>query len=118
MIVYDNRSLAFVAMEMKASGYLDDGTDLENPNFAAMAQAMGILGLRVEKPGDLEPALRHALDHPGPALVDVTVAKQELVIPPKIQAEQVKGFSLFLLKAIISGRGDEVLELAETSFRR
>lgn len=118
VIVYDNGSLGFVAMEMKASGYLDVNTDLANPDFAAMANAMGILGIRVEASGDLEPALRRALAHDGPVLVDVVTAKQELVLPPKIQLEQAKGFSLYMLRAIISGRGDEVMELAQTNWRR
>jgi pyruvate dehydrogenase (quinone) len=118
VIVYDNGSLGFVAMEMKAGGYLDTGTDLKNPNFAAMAEAMGVFGLRVEDPGDVEGAVRRAFAHQGPALVDVTTAKQELAMPPKIQLEQAKGFSLYMLKAIISGRGDEVIELAQTNLRR
>jgi pyruvate dehydrogenase (quinone) len=117
VIVYNNGSLGFVAMEMKASGYLDTGTDLINPDFAAMATAMGVLAVRVEAPGDLEPALRRVLAHDGPALLDVVVARQELVLPPKIQMEQAKGFSLYMLKAIINGRGDEVVELAQTNFR-
>ena len=118
VVVYDNSSLGFVAMEMKASGYLDTGTDLRNPNFAAMANAMGVLGLRVEQSEDLEPALRKAFAHDGPALVDVVTAKQELVLPPAIQLEQAKGFSLYMLKAVINGRGDEVIELAKTNLRR
>jgi pyruvate dehydrogenase (quinone) len=118
VIVYDNGSLGFVAMEMKAGGYLDAGTDLKNPNFAAMAEAMGVLGLRVEDPVDVDEALRQALAHRGPALVDVITAKQELAMPPRIQLEQAKGFSLYMLKAIINGRGDEVIELAQTNLRR
>jgi pyruvate dehydrogenase (quinone) len=118
VVVYDNASLGFVAMEMKAGGYLDTGTNLDNPDFAAMAQAMGVLGLRVDHPEDVEGAVHKALEHDGPALVDVVTAKQELAIPPMIQLEQAKGFSLFMLKAIISGRGDEVLELARTNLRR
>jgi pyruvate dehydrogenase (quinone) len=118
VIVYDNWSLGFVAMEMKAGGFLDTGTDLQNPNFAAMAEAMGVLGIRVESPDQIEGALRKAFAHDGPALVDVTTAKQELAMPPKIQLEQAKGFSLFMLKAIINGRGDEVVELAQTNLRR
>jgi pyruvate dehydrogenase (quinone) len=117
VIVYNNGNLGFVAMEMKAAGYLDTNTDLANPNFAAMASAMGILGIRVEQSDDLTPALRQALDHDGPALVDVVTARQELAIPPKIQLEQAKGFSLYLLKAVINGRGDEVIELARTNWR-
>lgn len=118
VILYDNASLGFVAMEMKAAGLLDSGTDLENPDFAAIARATGILGIRVEDPGELAAALRRAFDHEGPVLVDVKTAKQELVLPPKIKLEQAKGFSLFMLKAVISGRGDEVVELARTNFRR
>jgi pyruvate dehydrogenase (quinone) len=118
VVVYDNGSLGFVAMEMKAGGFLDTGTDLKNPNFAAMAEAMGILGIRVESPDQIEGALRKAFAHDGPALVDVTTAKHELAMPPKIQLEQAKGFSLFMLKAIINGRGDEVVELAQTNLRR
>jgi pyruvate dehydrogenase (quinone) len=118
VIVYDNGSLGFVAMEMKASGYLDVNTDLDNPDFAAMANAMGVLGIRVEASDELEPALRRAFAHDGPVLVDVVTAKQELVLPPKIQLEHARGFSLYMLKAIMNGRGDEVMELAQTNWRR
>ncbi len=118
VVVYDNSSLAFVAIEMKASGLIDTGTDLKNPNFAAMAEAAGIKGIRVERSDQVEGALREAFAHPGPALVDVTTTKQELVMPPAIKAEQAKGFSLFMLKAILNGRGDEIVELARTNLGR
>ncbi|MCX5569051.1 ubiquinone-dependent pyruvate dehydrogenase [Kaistia nematophila] len=118
LVVLNNGSLGFVAMEMKAAGYLDTGTDLDNPNFAAMAEAIGIRGIRVEDPAALEDSVKAALAHDGPVLLDVVAAKQELAMPPKIQLEQAKGFSLFLLKAIINGRGDEVIELARTNLRR
>jgi pyruvate dehydrogenase (quinone) len=115
VIVFNNGSLGFVAMEMKAAGFLDTGTDLKNPNFAAMAAAMGVTAFRVEDSGDLEEAVAAALAHPGPALVDVITAQQELVIPPKIKLEQAKGFGLYMLKAVMNGRGDEVLALAKTN---
>ena len=118
VVIYNNSSLGFVAMEMKAGGYLDTGTDLKNPDFAAMARAMGVKGIRVEASDDVDAALMEAFAHPGPALVDVVTAKQELVMPPKIQLEQAKGFSLYMLRAIINGRGDEVVELARTNLRR
>ena len=118
VIVFDNSSLGFVAMEMKAAGYLDAGTELKNPDFAAMSNAMGILGIRVEQSEELEPALRRALEHDGPVLVDVVTATQELVMPPSIKLEQAKGFSLYMLKAVMSGRGDEVIELARTNWLR
>jgi pyruvate dehydrogenase (quinone) len=78
---------------------------------------MGVKAYRVEDSGNLEGALREALAHRGPVLVDVVTAKQELVMPPKIKLEQAKGFSLYMLKAIINGRGDEVVELAKTNLR-
>lgn len=118
VVVYDNATLGFVAMEMKASGYLDTGTQLQNPNFAAMANAMGIKGIRVDSAEQLEPALREALAHDGPVLVDVVTATQELAMPPAIKLEQAKGFSLYLLRAVMNGRGDEVLELARTNLLR
>lgn len=118
VIVFNNGSLGFVAMEMKAGGYLDTGTDLVNPDFAAMARAMGVTAFRVQESSELEATLRDALAQPGPVLVDVVTAKQELAMPPKIQMEQAKGFSLYLLKAIINGRGDEVVELARTNLGR
>ncbi len=118
VVVFNNASLGFVAMEMKAAGYLDTGTDLHNPDFAAMSNAMGILGIRVERSEDLEQALRRALVHDGPVLVDVVTATQELVMPPAIKLEQAKGFSLYMLKAVMSGRGDEVLDLAKTNLLR
>ena len=118
VIVFNNASLGFVAMEMKAAGYLDTGTDLENPDFAVMAKTVGIGGIRIERPADLEKAIKETLAHDGPVVLDVVTAKQELVMPPKIQLEQAKGFSLYMLKAIINGRGDELVELAQTNLRR
>ncbi len=118
LIVFNNSSLGFVELEMKAAGLLDFATDLLNPNFAQLAASAGILGLRVEKPEDLAPALKEALRHDGPALLDVLVNRQELSMPPTISAEQAKGFSLYMLRAVLSGRGDEVLDLAKTNLFR
>ncbi|KAG4078614.1 hypothetical protein HA402_008978 [Bradysia odoriphaga] len=118
VVVFNNSVLGFVAMEMKAGGYLTDGTDLHNPDFAAIANAAGIKGIRVEKASELDAALQELLAHPGPALLDVVTAKQELAMPPQIKFEQAKGFSLYMLRAIINGRGDEVVELAKTNWLR
>ncbi|MEB0043549.1 MULTISPECIES: ubiquinone-dependent pyruvate dehydrogenase [unclassified Pseudomonas] len=117
MVVFNNSSLGFVAMEMKASGYLPHDTDLQTTDFAAIAKGAGILGIRVESSEALPEALRQALAHDGPVLIDVVTAKHELAMPPKIKWAQAKGFSLYMLKAVLSGRGDEVLELAETNLR-
>ena len=117
VIVFDNAVLGFVAMEQKAGGFLPVNTELENPDFAAIAEASGILGIRVDDSTTLEDALRRALAHDGPALVQVRIATQELAMPPAIALDQVKGFSLYALKAVINGRGDELVELAKTNLR-
>jgi pyruvate dehydrogenase (quinone) len=115
VVIFNNGVLGFVALEMKASGFVETGVDLQNPDFAAMARAMGIHAVRVEDPGDLPKAIRDVLAHDGPAVLDVVTATQELSMPPAITAEQVKGFSLWVLRAVMSGRGDEVLDLAKTN---
>jgi pyruvate dehydrogenase (quinone) len=118
IIVFKNNSLAFVELEMKAAGILDFGTDLVNPNFARMAEGAGLLGLTAETPAEVRPMIAQALQHDGPALVEVVVDRQELSMPPTITAEQVKGFSLFTLKAVLSGRGDEIIDLAKVNLFR
>src|SRR5438270_3569962 len=118
VIVFRNDSLAFVELEMKAAGFLDFGTDLQNPNFAKMAEAAGMLGLTAERPKDVRPMIAQALKHDGPALVEVFVHRQELSMPPTISLDQMKGFTLFTLKAVLSGRGDEIVDLAKVNLFR
>ncbi|MDZ8275321.1 ubiquinone-dependent pyruvate dehydrogenase [Microbacterium aquimaris] len=118
IVVYNNSSLNFVEVEMKAAGIVNWGTELDNPDFAAVAESVGITGIRVEEPGDLRGALERAFAEPGPALVDVAVARQELSIPPSISAAQAKGFALYALRTVMSGRGDELLDLADTNVWR
>jgi len=118
VIVFKNDALAFVELEMKAAGIVDFGTDLQNPNFAKMAEAAGIHGLRAETPDEVRPMIAEALRHDGPALVEVLVNRQELSMPPTITLEQMKGFSLFMLRAVLSGRGDEIVDLAKTNLFR
>jgi pyruvate dehydrogenase (quinone) len=118
IIVLKNNSLAFVELEMKASGFVDFGTDLENPSFAQLAQAAGLLGLSAETADQVQPMIAQALQHDGPALVEVAVNRQELSMPPTITAEQMKGFTLFAIKAVLSGRGDELVDLAKINLFR
>ncbi|MCW2562454.1 MAG: thiamine pyrophosphate-dependent enzyme possible carboligase or decarboxylase, partial [Mycobacterium sp.] len=118
VIVFNNSSLNFVELEMKAAGIVNFGTDLVNPNFADVATAMGIFGRRVERPSDLQQALADAFAYDGPAIVDVVTARQELSIPPAITVEQAKGFSLYAIRTILAGRGDELLDLITTNVAR
>ncbi|WP_020694818.1 ubiquinone-dependent pyruvate dehydrogenase [Reyranella massiliensis] len=117
VVVLNNGTLGFVEMEMKAAGFVDTAVTLKNPDFAAMAAAMGIKGVRVEDPAKLEGALRDAFAHKGPALVDVVSARQELAMPPKATLEQAYGFSLFLMKAVMDGRATQIIDLARTNLR-
>ena len=117
IILFNNSSLGFVAMEMKAGGYLDTATDLQNPDFAAMAKVAGFTSFRADDSTNLKETLTQALAHPGPVLVDVRTERNELIMPPKVQIGQAKGFSLYMLKAVLNGRGDEVVELARTNLR-
>jgi pyruvate dehydrogenase (quinone) len=118
VVVFNNSSLNFVELEMKAAGFVNFGTELRNPNFAAVAESMGMLGRRVENPGDLEPAITDAFAHDGPAVIDVVTARQELSIPPAITLEQAKGFSLYAIRTILAGRADELLDLVTTNVAR
>jgi pyruvate dehydrogenase (quinone) len=118
IVVFNNGALSFVELEMKAAGILTHGTSLVDTTFSKLADAAGILGLRAERPEQVKPMLNQALEHNGPALVDVVVNPQELLIPPTINLEQIRGFTLYMIKAVLNGRGDEIVDLAKTNLFR
>jgi pyruvate dehydrogenase (quinone) len=117
IVVFTNGSLAFVELEMKADGIVTYGTELDNPDFAAVARATGLYGVHVEKSDELEDALRDAFSHDGPALVDVHTSRYEMALPPSLTSEQIKGFGLYATRTILSGEGRELVELAKTNLR-
>ena len=117
VVVFSNGALSFVELEMKAAGIVTYGTDLDNPDFAGIARASGLLGIRVDKAGELEGALRQAFGHDGPALVEVRTARHELSLPPKLTYGQIKGFTLYATRTILSGGGAELVELTRTNLR-
>jgi pyruvate dehydrogenase (quinone) len=118
VVVFDNSALGFIELEQKSSGFINTGTELANPNFAAMAEAVGVRGIRLEDPDEVEEGIAAALAHDGPVLVDAVVNRTELAMPPSITVEMAKGFTLYMVKAILSGRGDEVVDLARTNLWR
>lgn len=118
VVVFNNSALGFVELEMKAAGVVTYGTGLENPDFGALARAAGLHASRVRRADELEGALQEAFAHDGPALVDVHTERQELSLPPKLTLEQIKGFTLFATRTVLSGRGDEILELTRTNLRQ
>jgi pyruvate dehydrogenase (quinone) len=117
IIIFNNGALSFVELEMKSAGIVTWGTDLDNPDFAGIARAVGLFSVRVEKAGDLEDALRDAFAHDGPALVEVHTARQELSLPPKLTYGEIKGFTLYATRTILSGEGSELIELTKTNLR-
>jgi pyruvate dehydrogenase (quinone) len=118
ILIFNNGLLGFVDIEMKAGGFLPTGTHLDNPDFASMAESMGIYGVRVEDPRQLKSAISTAFAHDGPAVIDVLTDRQELVIPPQIKFEQAKGFSLWMLKAVLNGQANEIVDVATSAFAR
>ena len=118
IVVFRNDALAFVELEMKATGFVDFATDLDNPDFAKMAEAAGLLGLTAERPAQVRPMIAQAFAHDGPALVEVPVHRRELAMPPTISLDQVTGFGIFMIRAVLSGRGDEIVDLAKTNLWR
>ena len=117
VVVFNNGALSFVELEMKAAGIVTYGTDLDNPDFAAIAQAVGLFGARVEKAGELDDALRAAFGHDGPALVDVRTDRYELSLPPKLTYGEIKGFTLYATRTVLSGEGEELIDLAKSNLR-
>jgi pyruvate dehydrogenase (quinone) len=118
VVLFNNGALSFVELEMKAAGIVTFGTDLVDPDFSGIARSAGLLGVRVEKASELEEALRTAFAHDGPALVDVRTARQELSLPPKLTFGQIKGFTLYATRTIMSGEGSELVELTRTNLRQ
>ena len=118
IVVFNNGSLGFVELEMKATGFVNHGTDLVNPDLAGIAKGAGVLGLHVDDPEQIRPALEEAFAHNGPVLVDVAVNRQELAMPPSLKLDQIVDFNLYLIRAILNGRGDEIIDLARTNLFR
>jgi pyruvate dehydrogenase (quinone) len=118
VVVFNNGALGFIELEQKSTGFLEYGTELKNPNFAAMAEAVGIRGIRIEDPAEVDDGIAAAFAHDGPVLIDAVVNRSELAMPPSITLEMAKGFTLYMVKAVMSGRGDEVIDLARSNLWR
>jgi pyruvate dehydrogenase (quinone) len=118
VVVFNNSSLGFIELEQKSTGFINYGTEFKNPNFAAMAEAAGIHGIRLDTPDQVDEGIRAALAHDGPVIIDAVVNRTELAMPPSITVEMAKGFTLYMVKAVMSGRGDEVIDLARSNLWR
>jgi pyruvate dehydrogenase (quinone) len=117
VVLFDNSSLGMVELEMMVAGLPSHGTANTNPDFAAVAEACGAFGVRVEKPKQLAGALKDAFRHKGPALVHVLTDPNALSIPPKISAEMVTGFALSASKIVLDGGVGRMLQMARSNLR-
>ncbi|HEX4182731.1 MAG TPA: ubiquinone-dependent pyruvate dehydrogenase [Caulobacteraceae bacterium] len=118
VVVFNNGALGFIELEQKSSGFPNIGTDFKNPNFAAMAEAVGVRGIRLDNPAEVDGGIAAALAHDGPVLVDAVVSRTELAMPPAITLEMAKGFSLYMLKAVMGGKVDEIIDLGVSNLWR
>src|SRR6516164_5545356 len=116
--VFNNGALGFIELEQKSTGFLPFGTEFKNPNFAAMAEAVGIRGIRLEDSSEVDAGIAAALNHNGPVLIDAVVNRTELAMPPAVTLEMAKGFTLYMVRAVMSGRGDELIDLARSNLWR
>jgi pyruvate dehydrogenase (quinone) len=116
IVIFNNGLLGFVALEMKVQGYPPFVTDLDNPDFAAMAEAIGIRGIAVRTPDRVAPAIAEALAHDGPVVLDMYVNPSELSMPPAIDFKEAKGFSLYMLRQMLDGNAGEVIQTIKTNF--
>ncbi|WP_253181948.1 pyruvate dehydrogenase [Cellulosimicrobium cellulans] len=117
VVLFDNASLGMVRLEMLVDGLPMFGTESPSVDYAAVAEAIGIPAVRVEKPKDVRRALEDALHRPGPALVDVVTDPRALSIPPNITAGQVRGFAVAMSKEILGGGMGEVVSMARANLR-
>jgi len=117
LILFNNSVLGMVKLEMEVAGLPDFQTDLKNPNFAKLAEAIGMMGVRIEDPADVSSGLKKALQQSGPALVDVVTDPNAVSLPSHIEPEQVVGFGLTLGKLVLAGHIDEVVDTIETNIR-
>src|ERR1700716_947968 len=115
VVVFNNGALGFIELEQKSTGFLDFGTEFKNPNFAAMAEACGVRGIRLEDPADVEEGIAAALAHDGPVLIDAVVSRTVLPVPPAITVEMAKGVTVYMVKAVFNGRGDDLVDLAKSN---
>ncbi|MCJ8212028.1 thiamine pyrophosphate-dependent enzyme [Mucilaginibacter sp. RS28] len=117
IVIFNNRSLGMVKLEMQVAGMPDWQTDMQNPDFALIAQAMGIRGITVTEPDKVEQSLKEAFMHDGPVLLNVMTDPNALAMPPKVEFEQVKGMALSMSKLILDGNMGEVWDTIKANYK-
>src|SRR5690606_39255150 len=117
IVVFNNRALGMVKLEMQVAGLPDNETNMENPDFSLVAEAMGIKGMNVHYPEDVEGAIQAALDHLGPILLNIFTNPNALAMPPKIEKEQIFGMAESMTKLMLGGKMDEVFSTIKSNYK-
>jgi pyruvate dehydrogenase (quinone) len=117
VIVFNNRSLGMVKLEMEVAGIPDLETDMLNPDFTKIAEAMGMFGITINSPDEVKPGIEKAFQQDGPVLITVWTDPNALAMPPKLEFDQMKGYSLYLGKMMLSGRMDEVFNMISSNYK-
>jgi pyruvate dehydrogenase (quinone) len=117
IVLFNNRSLGMVKLEMEVAGIPDLETDLLNPDFDKLAEAMGMYGITINDPADVRSALAKAFQQDGPALITIQTDSNALAMPPKLEFDQMKGVALYMGKMILSGRVDEVIKIIKSNYK-
>ncbi len=117
VIVFNNRSLGMVKLEMEVAGLPDWQTDMHNPDFAMLAQAYGLPGITISQPDKVKESISQALSQPGPILLNIMTDPNALAMPPKIQLAQVRGMAASMTKLMLNGEFEEVWETIKSNIR-
>jgi pyruvate dehydrogenase (quinone) len=117
IIVFNNRSLGMVKLEMEVAGIPDLETDMLNPDFTKLAEAMGLPGITITDPGEVKSKLEKAFQHEGPILITIQTDPNALAMPPKLEFSQMKGFALYMGKMMLGGRMDEAFNIISSNYK-
>jgi pyruvate dehydrogenase (quinone) len=117
VIVFNNRALGMVKLEMEVMGLPDAEVDMVNPDFRLVAEAMGIKGISIRDPEEVERGLKEAFDYNGAVLVDVMTDSTALALPPKIDLDMVKGMALSMTKMMLGGKFENVLQMVKGNYK-
>ena len=117
LIVFNNRSLGMVKLEMEVAGLPDWQTTMLNPDFARVALSMGMAGYNVSNPDDVLSTLTKAFASDGPVLVNIMTDPNALAMPPKIEFTQMLGFAQTMYKLLMEGRSKEVMDTIDTNLK-
>jgi len=117
IIVFNNRSLGMVKLEMEVAGIPDLETDMLNPDFTKIAEAMGMPGITITDPYEVKSKLEKAFMHEGPILITIQTDPNALAMPPKLEFDQIKGMALYMGRMMLSGRMDEAFNIISSNYK-